>query len=84
MLSTDYPQIKCCFTFDEIEDQQNLYDQYRTQCLYVCGEPVTFQNLLIQKEAEKRAFREMVITKQTETMEKLIGILNKLKKIFTC
>lgn len=37
------------------------------------GEPVTFDQILLKREAEKKAFTEMASLKQAETMEKIVG-----------
>jgi hypothetical protein len=65
--------VKCCATFEELERQQRVLDVYRTRCLFVSGEPVTFDQILLKREAEKKAFTEMASLKQAETLEKIIG-----------
>lgn len=48
-------------------------DVYRTRCLFVSGEPVTFDQILLKREAERKAFTEMASLKQAETLEKIVG-----------
>lgn len=66
--------MKCCASFDELERQQQVLDVYRTRCLFVSGELVTFDQILLKREAERKAFTEMASLKQAETLEKIIGM----------
>ncbi|XP_063538725.1 uncharacterized protein LOC134747975 [Cydia strobilella] len=81
LISSDHPSIKCCATFDALSRQQQLLDVYRTRCLFVSGEPVTFQQILLKKEAEKKAFTEMSAMKQAETLEKIVAERKRLAQL---
>lgn len=73
LISSDHPSVTCCASFEELERQQEILDVYRTRCLFVSGDPVTFDQILLKKEAERKAFTEMASIKQAETMEKIVG-----------
>lgn len=75
LISSDHPTVKCCANFEDLERQQNVLDVYRTRCLFVSGEPVTFEQILLKREAERKAFTEMASIKQAETLEKIVGEL---------
>lgn len=40
------------------------------------GELVTFDQILLKREAERKAFTEMATVKQAETLEKIVGMLS--------
>lgn len=73
LISSDHPSVRCCASFEELERQQEILDVYRTRCLFVSGEPVTFDQILLKREAERKAFTEMASLKQAETLEKIVG-----------
>ncbi|KAI8432164.1 hypothetical protein MSG28_004631 [Choristoneura fumiferana] len=81
LISSDHPSIKCCSSFEGLERQQQLLDVYRTRCLFVSGEPVTFDQILLKREAEKKAFTEMASLKQAETMEKIVAERKRLAQL---
>ncbi|XP_045773592.1 gamma-tubulin complex component 6 [Maniola jurtina] len=81
LISSDHPSVKCCASFDELEHQQQLLDVYRTRCLFVSGEPVTFEQILLKREAERKAFTEMASLKQAETMEKIVAERKRLAQL---
>ncbi|XP_068630031.1 gamma-tubulin complex component 6 [Battus philenor] len=81
LISSDHPSVKCCASFDELERQQQVLDVYRTRCLFVSGEPVTFDQILLKKEAERKAFTEMASLKQAETMEKIVAERKRLAQL---
>lgn len=82
LISSDHPSVKCCVSFEDLEQQQQVLDVYRTRCLFVSGELVTFDQILLKREAERKAFTEMASLKQAETMEKIIGMLYLIIIIF--
>lgn len=73
LISSDHPSVKCCASFEDLERQQQVLSVYRTRCLFVSGEPATFEQILLKREAERKAFAEMASVKQHETMEKIVG-----------
>ncbi|CAH2041483.1 unnamed protein product, partial [Iphiclides podalirius] len=81
LISSDHPSVKCCASFEELERQQQVLDVYRTRCLFVSGEPVTFDQILLNKEAERKAFTEMASLKQAETMEKIVAERKRLAQL---
>ncbi|XP_013173049.1 PREDICTED: gamma-tubulin complex component 6 isoform X2 [Papilio xuthus] len=81
LISSDHPTVKCCASFEELERQQQVLDVYRTRCLFVSGEPVTFDQILLKKEAERKAFTEMASLKQAETMEKIVAERKRLAQL---
>ncbi|XP_047997599.1 gamma-tubulin complex component 6 [Leguminivora glycinivorella] len=81
LISSDHPSIKCCATFPALSRQQQLLDVYRTRCLFVSGEPVTFPQLLLKKEAERKAATEMSALKQAETLEKIVAERKRLAQL---
>ncbi|CAK1582839.1 unnamed protein product [Parnassius mnemosyne] len=81
LISSDHPSVKCCASFEELERQQQILDVYRTRCLFVSGELVTFDQILLKKEAERKAFTEMASLKQAETMEKIIAERKRLAQL---
>ncbi|XP_059061769.1 gamma-tubulin complex component 6 [Achroia grisella] len=81
LISSDHPSVKCCASFDDLQEQQQILDVYRTRCLFVSGEPVTFDQILLKREAEKKAFTEMASVKQAETLEKIIAERKRLGQL---
>ncbi|KAF9794592.1 hypothetical protein SFRURICE_018655 [Spodoptera frugiperda] len=81
LISSDHPSVKCCASFKELERQQQVLDVYRTRCLFVSGELVTFDQILLKREAERKAFTEMASLKQAETMEKIIAERKRLAQL---
>ncbi|XP_026730159.1 gamma-tubulin complex component 6 [Trichoplusia ni] len=81
LISSDHPSVKCCASFQELENQQQVLDVYRTRCLFVSGELVTFDQILLKREAERKAFTEMASLKQAETMEKIIAERKRLAQL---
>ncbi|KAJ8720198.1 hypothetical protein PYW07_012241 [Mythimna separata] len=81
LISSDHPSVKCCASFQELESQQQVLDVYRTRCLFVSGELVTFDQILLKREAERKAFTEMASLKQAETMEKIIADRKRLAQL---
>ncbi|KAJ2951813.1 hypothetical protein O0L34_g13976 [Tuta absoluta] len=81
LISADHPSVKCCSSFSELERQQQILDVYRTRCLFVSGEPVTFDQILLKQEAERKAFTEMASVKQAETMEKIVAERKRLAQL---
>ncbi|GBP34900.1 Gamma-tubulin complex component 6 [Eumeta japonica] len=81
LISTNHPTVKCCWNLEELENQQQILDVYRTRCLFVCGEPATFQQILLKRDAEKKAFTEMASQKQAETMEKIMAERKRLAQL---
>ncbi|XP_049874842.1 gamma-tubulin complex component 6 [Pectinophora gossypiella] len=81
LISSDHPTVKCCASFEELEQQQEVLDVYRTRCLFVSGEPVTFEQILLKREAERKAFTEMASLKQAETMEKIVAERKRLAQL---
>ncbi|XP_045517894.1 gamma-tubulin complex component 6 [Pieris brassicae] len=81
LISTDHPSVRCCSNFEELEREQQLLDVYRTRCLFVSGEPVTFDQILLKREAERKAFTEMASLKQAETMEKIVAERKRLAQL---
>ncbi|XP_023941347.1 gamma-tubulin complex component 6 [Bicyclus anynana] len=81
LISSDHPSVRCCASFDELEQQQQLLDVYRTRCLFVTGELVTFEQILLKREAERKAFTEMASLKQAETMEKIVAERKRLAQL---
>lgn len=73
LISSDHPTVRTCANFEELERQQQMLDVYRTRCLFVCGDPVTFEQIMLKRDAERKAFTEMASLKQAETMEKIVG-----------
>ncbi|OWR42859.1 hypothetical protein KGM_207871 [Danaus plexippus plexippus] len=80
LLIADHPTIKCCTTFEQLEQQQQLLNVYRTRCLFVSS-PVTFEQILLKREAERKAFTEMASLKQAETMEKIVAERKRLAQL---
>ncbi|CAH0625412.1 unnamed protein product [Chrysodeixis includens] len=81
LISSDHPSVKCCASFQELENQQEVLDVYRTRCLFVSGELVTFDQILLKREAERKAFTEMASLKQAETMEKIVAERKRLSQL---
>ncbi|XP_022826638.1 gamma-tubulin complex component 6 [Spodoptera litura] len=81
LISSDHPSVKCCASFKELERQQQVLDVYRTRCLFVSGELVTFDQILLKREAERKAFTEMASLKQAETMEKIVAERKRLAQL---
>ncbi|XP_039756959.1 uncharacterized protein LOC120631441 [Pararge aegeria] len=81
LISSDHPSVRCCASFDDLEHQQQLLDVYRTRCLFVSGELVTFEQILLKREAERKAFTEMASLKQAETMEKIVAERKRLAQL---
>ncbi|KAJ0176156.1 hypothetical protein K1T71_008330 [Dendrolimus kikuchii] len=81
LISSDHPSVKCCASFDELERQQQVLDVYRTRCLFVSGELVTFDQILLKREAERKAFTEMASLKQAETLEKIVAERKRLAQL---
>ncbi|XP_075977023.1 gamma-tubulin complex component 6 [Anticarsia gemmatalis] len=81
LISSDHPSVKCCASFEELEHQQQVLDVYRTRCLFVSGELVTFDQILLKREAERKAFTEMASLKQAETMEKIVAERKRLAQL---
>ncbi|KAF9424262.1 hypothetical protein HW555_000655 [Spodoptera exigua] len=81
LISSDHPSVKCCASFEELERQQQVLDVYRTRCLFVSGELVTFDQILLKREAERKAFTEMASLKQAETMEKIVAERKRLAQL---
>ncbi|XP_026330944.1 uncharacterized protein LOC113238320 [Hyposmocoma kahamanoa] len=81
LISSDHPSVTCCASFEELERQQQVLDVYRTRCLFVSGEPVTFDQIQLKKEAERKAFTEMASLKQAETMEKIVAERKRLAQL---
>ncbi|CAK1543067.1 unnamed protein product [Leptosia nina] len=81
LISSDHPSMRCCATFEELEREQQVLDVYRTRCLFVSGEPVTFDQILLKREAERKAFTEMASLKQAETMEKIVAERKRLAQL---
>ncbi|CAB3244337.1 unnamed protein product [Arctia plantaginis] len=81
LISSDHPSVKCCVSFEDLERQQQVLDVYRTRCLFVSGELVTFDQILLKREAERKAFTEMASLKQAETMEKIIAERKRLAQL---
>ncbi|XP_048483144.1 uncharacterized protein LOC105387979 [Plutella xylostella] len=81
LISSDHPTVKCCANFEDLERQQNVLDVYRTRCLFVSGEPVTFEQILLKREAERKAFTEMASIKQAETLEKIVAERKRLAQL---
>ncbi|KAM3962050.1 LOW QUALITY PROTEIN: gamma-tubulin complex component 6 [Aphomia sociella] len=81
LISSDHPSVKCCASFEDLQRQQEILDVYRTRCLFVSGEPVTFDQILLKREAEKKAFTEMASVKQAETLEKIVAERKRLAQL---
>lgn len=81
LISSDHPSVHCCASFQELENQQQVLDVYRTRCLFVSGELVTFDQILLKREAERKAFTEMASLKQAETMEKIVAERKRLAQL---
>ncbi|XP_045499705.1 uncharacterized protein LOC123697282 [Colias croceus] len=81
LISSDHPSVRCCANFDDLEREQQILDVYRTRCLFVSGEPVTFDQILLKREAERKAFTEMASVKQAETMEKIVAERKRLAQL---
>ncbi|XP_047534081.1 gamma-tubulin complex component 6 [Vanessa atalanta] len=81
LISSDHPSVRCCASFEELERQQEILDVYRTRCLFVSGETVTFEQILLKREAERKAFTEMASLKQAETMEKIVAERKRLAQL---
>uniref|UniRef100_A0A2A4J6H1 Gamma-tubulin complex component 6 n=2 Tax=Heliothis virescens TaxID=7102 RepID=A0A2A4J6H1_HELVI len=81
LISSDHPSVHCCASFQELESQQQVLDVYRTRCLFVSGELVTFDQILLKREAERKAFTEMASLKQAETMEKIVAERKRLAQL---
>ncbi|XP_063828941.1 uncharacterized protein LOC135078272 [Ostrinia nubilalis] len=80
LVSSDHPRIECCRSFEELARQQELLRVYRTRCLFV-REPASLRQLLLNREAERKAFAEMATLKQAETMEKIIAERKRLAQL---
>ncbi|XP_052750312.1 gamma-tubulin complex component 6 [Galleria mellonella] len=81
LISSDHPSVKCCASFEDLQEQQQILDVYRTRCLFVSGEPVTFDQIILKREAEKKAFTEMASVKQAETLEKIVAERKRLGQL---
>ncbi|KOB72368.1 Gamma-tubulin complex component 6 [Operophtera brumata] len=81
LISSDHPSVRCCASFEELERQQRLLDVYRTRCLFVTGERVTFDQILLKREAERKAFTEMATIRQAETLEKIVADRKRLAQL---
>ncbi|XP_050343976.1 gamma-tubulin complex component 6 [Nymphalis io] len=81
LISSDHPSVRCCASFEQLERQQEILDVYRTRCLFVSGETVTFEQILLKREAERKAFTEMASLKQAETMEKIVAERKRLAQL---
>ncbi|RVE44563.1 hypothetical protein evm_010778 [Chilo suppressalis] len=81
LISSDHPSIECWPTFEECSRYQSVLDVYRTRCLFVGGERASFHQLLLNKEAERKAFAEMASVKQAETMEKIVAERKRLAQL---
>ncbi|CAH2090315.1 unnamed protein product [Euphydryas editha] len=81
LISSDHPSVRCCASFEELERQQKILHVYRTRCLFVSGEPVTFEQILLKREAERKAFTEMASLKQAETLEKIVAERKRLAQL---
>ncbi|XP_030023549.2 uncharacterized protein LOC115442605 isoform X1 [Manduca sexta] len=81
LISSDHPSVTCCTSFEELERQQQVLDVYRTRCLFVTGELVTFDQILLKREAERKAFTEMASLKQAETLEKIVAERKRLAQL---
>ncbi|XP_013191581.1 gamma-tubulin complex component 6 [Amyelois transitella] len=81
LISSDHPSISCCASFEALSRQQRLLDVYRTRCLFVSGEPASFQQIVLKREAERKAFTEMAALKQAETMDKIVAERKRLAQL---
>ncbi|KAL4711143.1 hypothetical protein ACJJTC_009514, partial [Scirpophaga incertulas] len=81
LISSDHPSIKCCTSFEELARQQQILEVYRTRCLFVSGQRVTFDQILLKREAERKAFAEMASVKQAETLEKIVAERKRLAQL---
>ncbi|XP_038212670.1 uncharacterized protein LOC119832917 [Zerene cesonia] len=81
LISSDHPSVRCCANFEDLEREQQILNVYRTRCLFVSGEPVTFDQILLKREAERKAFTEMASLKQAETMEKIVAERKRLAQL---
>lgn len=81
LISSDHPTVRTCANFEELERQQQMLDVYRTRCLFVCGDPVTFEQIMLKRDAERKAFTEMASLKQAETMEKIVAERKRLAQL---
>ncbi|XP_050668797.1 gamma-tubulin complex component 6 [Leptidea sinapis] len=81
LISSDHPSVRCCASFSELEREQQTLEVYRTRCRFVSGEPVTFDQILLKREAERKAFTEMASLKQAETMEKIVAERKRLAQL---
>ncbi|XP_053608311.1 gamma-tubulin complex component 6 [Plodia interpunctella] len=81
LISSDHPSISCCVSFEALSRQQQLLDVYRTRCLFVSGEPASFQQIMLKREAERKAFTEMATLKQAETMDKIVAERKRLAQL---
>ncbi|KAL0828859.1 hypothetical protein ABMA28_003768 [Loxostege sticticalis] len=80
LVSSDHPRIECCRSFEELSRQQELLRVFRTRCLFVRS-PASFRQLLLNREAERKAFAEVATLKQAETMEKIVAERKRLAQL---
>ncbi|XP_041981150.1 gamma-tubulin complex component 6 isoform X2 [Aricia agestis] len=81
LLSAVHPSVRACSGWAGLERARRLLRVYRTRCLFVAGERASLQRLLLQRDAERKAFAEMATLKQAETMEKIVAERKRLAQL---